>query len=135
MNIDLMPLYAKGRLDFKIKPSFEGYEDKRIVDIKNVEVEGSIVDNGTEEYEVLMHITGVIEVKSAINSSHVPITLDIDLNEFVTDLVEKYKKNANLLDILPIIWENILLEIPIRAVNPDDEFDLTSGEGWEIVED
>jgi len=34
---------------------------------------------------------------------------------------------------LPIIWENILLEIPIRATNADDEFERVAGEGWEIL--
>jgi uncharacterized metal-binding protein YceD (DUF177 family) len=110
------------------------YKNEEIKSIDKINVKGHIIDNGTEDYEVVLHISGELTLKSAINGSDVPYKLDIDYDEFITNLVSIYKNGSNSLDILPIIWENILLEIPIRAVNADDEFNKTAGEGWEILE-
>ncbi len=134
MNLNLITLNTKGRLDFEEILDFQNYEDDRIISLENVKVAGFILDNGTDDYELKFNLTGTINLKSAINNSKVPYELNIEYDEFVNNLVENYKKSANTLDILPIIWENILLEIPIRATNKDDTFESTSGDGWEILE-
>lgn len=134
MDINLITLNTKGRVDFDGEPNFGGYNHEEIKGFEHLRCEGFILDNGTEDYEVNFHLTGTMILKSAINESDVPYELDIKYDEFVNNLVENYKKNTNLLDILPILWENILLEIPIRAVNETDEYMSTKGEGWEILE-
>lgn len=134
MNLSLITLNTTGRLDFDITPDLSDYQDKNILSIDHVRVQGSIIDNGTPEYELSMNITGCIFLKSAINSNPVPYDLDIKYDEFIENLVENYKNSSNSLDILPIIWENILLEIPIRATNDFDSFEVTKGKGWEILE-
>lgn len=134
MNLNLIMLNTKGRVDFDEDISLDECEHEEIKRFENVHVKGSILDNGTEDYEVKFHLTGTMVLKSAINESDVFNDLDINYDDFVTNLVENYKKGTNSLDILPIIWENILLEIPIRAVNANDEFVKTEGEGWEVLE-
>lgn len=134
MNLNLITLNTKGRLDFDEDIDLKDYNDSRIISLENIHVSGFIIDNGTDDYELNFTLTGVMNLKSAINNSKVPYELDIKFNDFVNNLVENYKKSANSLDILPIIWENILLEIPIRATNENDSFSKTSGNGWEILE-
>ena len=133
MNISLIPLNTQGRVNFNIKPDMESYSSEEIKSLKNIDVEGYIIDNGTEDYEIHLHITGTAITRSAINGSDVVLPLDIIYDEFINNLVEIYKNSTNTLDILPIIWENILLEIPIRAVNSQDKFESTFGDGWEVV--
>lgn len=133
MNISLIPLNTKGRVDFDIKPDMSNYKNDEVIRLEGIHAKGYIKDNGTDDYEVNMHITGTAVLKSARNMSEVRENLDINYEDFIENLVEIYKISANSLDILPIIWENILLEIPIRAVNADDEFISTSGDGWEIT--
>lgn len=134
MNINLITLNTKGRVDIDGTPDFSGYQNNDIKDFKNMRVTGFIKDNGTEEYEVKIDITGTLILKSSINGSDVPYDVDIKYDEFENNFVEKYKNSTNSLDILPIIWENILLEIPIRIANEKDTFSKTCGEGWEILE-
>ena len=134
MDINLLTLNTKGRVDFDGEPSFYEYENDAIKGFRGLNCVGYILDNGTDDYEVNFHLTGTMILKSAVNGSDVPYELDIKYDDFITNLVEIYKKSANTLDILPILWENILLEIPIRAVNETDEFVSTEGEGWEILE-
>lgn len=132
-TISLITLNTKGRVDFELSPDLSKYYTKDIKDIENLKVKGYIIDNGTKDYEIYLNITGNMILTSAINGKNVAKSLNIEYNDFVENLVENYKISSNSLDILPVLWENILLEIPIRAVNPDDKFETTSGEGWEIV--
>ena len=134
MNLNLITLNTKGRLDFEEQLDLTDYHDDRILSLENIKITGYILDNSTDDYELKFNLTGTINLKSAINMSPVPHELNIEFDEFVNNLVEKYKKSSNTLDILPIIWENILLEIPIRTTNDNDTFDATCGEGWEVLE-
>ena len=40
---------------------------------------------------------------------------------------------TNTLDIFPIIWENILMEIPMRVVSDEAKDIKLSGDGWKLV--
>ena len=48
---------------------------------------------------------------------------------------EKFKNNQKSIDILPIIWENILMEIPMKVVSDNTNNIVTSGNGWELLKD
>ena len=133
MDINLIPLNTKGRVDFDFDADLSQYKSEDIIGTENIHVSGYILDNGTDDYEINMHITGNILLRSAVNLSEVSKKIDIDYNDFINNLVEKYKKSANSLDILPIVWENIVLEIPIRAENAGDSLELSSGNGWEVI--
>lgn len=133
MDLNLITLNTQGRLDFDFVPDMKDYKSPDILGLENLRVMGSIIDNGTDEYEITLHITGTGIYRSAINLGEVKQKIDIDYSDFIKNLPDIYKKSANTLDILPIIWENILLEIPIRAVNSSDTFAKTQGDGWEII--
>lgn len=133
MIISLIPLNTRGRVDFEQKLESNVFTHNQVKELNNVKVKGTIVDNGTDDYEVQLEITGQIILKSSVNGSDVIQDLNIKYHDFIENFVENYKNSSNSLDILPIIWENILLEIPIRAVNSEDEFELASGSGWEII--
>ena len=133
MNINIIPLNTKGRVDFNFLADLSSYKSDDIIGTDNINVEGYILDNGTDDYEINMHITGKIILKSAINLTPVSKEIDINYNDFIKNFVSNYKNSANTLDILPIIWENIVLEIPIRAENAEDKLELTSGNGWEVI--
>ena len=135
MNISLIPLNTKGRVDLDFNADFSKYKSADIVRTEDIRVSGFIIDNGTDEYEISLHIEGTAVVRSARNLSEVEVPLDIKIDEFIENLVSIYKNSSNSLDILPIIWENILLEIPIRSLNAGDEFASTRGEGWEVSEE
>ena len=58
-----------------------------------------------------------------------------NLKEIYEEIGKKYENNQKTIDILPIIWENILMEIPIKVVNSDASGIKTKGEGWELITD
>jgi uncharacterized protein len=64
-----------------------------------------------------------------------PINIEIQEEYNINDqyFAEYYKKSQNILDIMAILWENIVLEVPMRATNSKD-INL-SGEGWSMGSD
>ena len=130
--IDLIKLNTTGRVDFKIEPDLSDYYNDQIKNFENLSVEGFISDLD-KTYQINIHITGKMILKSSINLSDVTKELDIFYDEYIDNLAQDYKKTSKSLDISPIIWENILLEIPLRAVNENDEYKISSGDGWEII--
>ena len=47
---------------------------------------------------------------------------------------EEYVKIIqNNIDIISIIWQNIVLEIPLRVVSEDANNSPVSGEGWKLI--
>ncbi len=135
MNINFIPLNTKGRVDFNEPLELKEVDNPMIKEFIGMNCAGTIVDNGTEEYEINLHITGTVVLKSSINGSDVRRNIDIECEDLIPNLVENFKNSSNTLDILPIIWENILLEIPISVKNADDEFEMSSGNGWEILDE
>lgn len=65
----------------------------------------------------------------------VPIQIQIvgNLDELSEEALENHKKIENSIDILPIIWENIVIEIPMKVTSPNAYSKKVKGEGWEFV--
>lgn len=131
MYVDLIKLNNDKRVEFDITPDLSGYSHELLNGLDDVRAKGVIIDN-QESYNIIMDITGIMHLKSSIDLSDIEKKIDIHYDDFIENLAEEYKKGTNLLDISPIIWENILLEIPIRAAG-NKTFSTTSGDGWEIL--
>ena len=74
----------------------------------------------------------------AITLKPVDYPFSVEINgELEELLMENSKKFQNTIDIFPIIWENILMEIPMRVVSPNvDKSDIKlSGDGWKFASD
>ena len=61
------------------------------------------------------------------------IKIEGNIDELLKEINETLKKNQNTIDILPIIWENILMEIPIRVVGDKNQNLQMEGDGWKLI--
>ena len=60
--------------------------------------------------------------------------LSIDINEVIDENSDNSLEIIqNSLDIFPIIWQNILLEVPLRVLHPDSDEMPTCGDGWHLI--
>ena len=41
----------------------------------------------------------------------------------------------NRVDIFPIIWQYILMDVPLRVLAPDAQNSINGGEGWRLIEE
>ncbi len=112
------------------------YENADVLDIKDLAIDGLI----NYDYENNLVIDLKAEGKFILNDA---ITLDPIDYPFTCQIEEKiedveaccgnfFEKSKNILDISEILWENIVLEIPISATKGDSNHLPLQGNGWEL---
>lgn len=140
MNIDLIRL--KNGIDEFIdidttytfsKEMLKGTDVDTLDDVK---IKGQITVSNIGEYKLLLHVSGVMIIPCAITLKPVSIPFNIEIDEVLNEITEENEEIieniANTIDILPIIWENILVEIPMRVVSPEASDVKLEGEGWRL---
>lgn len=106
-------------------------ENTSIKRLENIHAKGKISRIADTTYRLELFITGnmVLLCARSLEEVNYPIKIAIDTNisEEVTD--EKPLILQNSLDIFSIVWENIVLEVPLRVIKEDADF-IKSGDGW-----
>ena len=121
--------------DFTIDPSL--YQKIGILDLKQCYVTGSIFLNSASMLVFDLTIEGVMVLPDSVTADPIPypftskISEEYDLND--ENFLETYQKSQNILDIMKILWENIVLEVPMRFTTTKDAH--LSGDGWSLGED
>ena len=121
--------------DFTIDPSL--YQKIGILDLKQCHVTGSIFLNSASMLVFDLTIEGVMVLPDSVTADPIPypftskISEEYDLND--ENFLETYQKSQNILDIMKILWENIVLEVPMRFTKTEDAH--LSGDGWSLGED
>lgn len=121
--------------DFHIDPSL--YSSVGILDLKNLHVTGSVHLNSLSMLVVNLTVTGIMVLPDSVTNEPIdyPFTCKIDEEFDINDenFLEYYQKSQNILDIMKILWENIVLEVPMRFTKTEDAH--LSGDGWSLGED
>lgn len=135
MKIDLNKLNAfnKIELDEDIVMNPEVYANTEVRDIKNLYVMGIIFINVSDEIEVDLEVGGTFILPCAITLEDVPYNFTTKIEEIWGKFNDFYENVKNNLDICPIIWENIVSEVPMRVVKDGVDTKNLNGEGWELV--
>ncbi|NLL01564.1 MAG: DUF177 domain-containing protein [Mollicutes bacterium] len=132
MKIDLRKLYAlkKLEIDETIIIPEEYYQNTDILRLENINVNGDIQINHEEEIELNVIVSGTFILPCAITLEEVPYDFNTEISEIIP---ENNEKNQFSLELLDILWENIVSEVPIRVVKPDLVAKNIKGDGWEIT--
>lgn len=134
MQINLNTLYKPVCIDQKFTIPKEFYLDMPIKGIEDVYVKGKVYINISDEVEVLLDVEGIMYLEDAITLEEVRYPFSFQINEILNekdDEFQEYLKNSkNILDIIEILWENIVLEVPISVTNASNA--QQSGEGWQL---
>lgn len=120
----------------------ENYKDLDIIDIEKVYINGYINKDSYNEYSLDLSIKTVVVLPCSITLKPVKYPIDIlvegNLEELMWELDKNYKISNKVLDIFPIIWDNVLVETPLKVTSLDASNDkdfVSSGDGWKIVTD
>ena len=121
--------------DFHIDPSL--YSSVGVLDLKNLHVTGTVYLNSLSMLVVNLTVTGIMVLSDSVTTEPIdyPFTSKIDEEFDINDenFLEYYQKSQNILDIMKILWENIVLEVPMRFTLAKDAH--LSGDGWSLGED
>ena len=110
------------------------YKEVGILDLKNLHVTGDISLNSVSMLAVNLTVTGIMVIPDSVTTEPVdyPFTSKIEEEYDINDefFLEYYQKEQNILDIMKILWENIVLEVPMRFTATEDAH--LSGDGWSL---
>ena len=128
-------------IDIDLTYSFtkEELEGTDLLGLDNIEIKGEITKNSLDDIVIHLVVKGVMEIPCAITLTPVNYPFEFEIEgtreELFIEQEENAKKDENILDIFPIIWENILMEIPMKVVSPGSEDKLTNlqGDGWRVI--
>ena len=140
MNIDITRLKSgidhQIQIDEEISFDQEKLKNTDILSLDNVKVFGSVFSNHSNSYDIDLSVSGIMILPSSLTLKPVEhlfeIKIEGNVEELLAEMNETSKKIQNTIDILPIIWENILMEIPMRIVSDESEKPL-EGEGWRLI--
>ncbi len=107
----------------------EYYQNSEVKDIKKLHIEGKFSNNQVGEVHAIAKISGTMILLDAISNEEVeyPFLIEYD------DILEETSKNEeNKLDLFEFLWENIVLEIPLKFTKVED-LSKFHGDGWKVV--
>ena len=132
MMIDLSLLHSQNlseiilKEDYQIPKSY--YEQSDILSLSKVSVDGIIEFDGVDDF-----FRGVISGKMILQDSISLEEVDYPFQIEYDDKIEENCKNGeNTLDIFQFLWENIVLEVPLRFTRVRD-LSKFHGDGWKLI--
>ena len=141
VKFDLIPLKShtieKIAIDVDLNIPEILLKTSEILNFKKLKVNGDIHLDVLNEPYLDLKVDGVMVLPCAITLEPVdyPFSFEIhdNLNKLLAEMDQKIKNSENSIDVLPIIWENILMEIPLRVVSDKAKDLKLEGDGWKLI--
>lgn len=133
MKIDLRKLYSLASVDVDGTITFpeEKLKSAGIIRLEDVNVHGKAIINYEDEIELNLDLSGKMYLPCAISLEEVEVPFATKIEEIIG---ENNINNNFYLDLSDILWENIVLEIPIKVVKEGVQLETSSGKGWSVEE-
>ena len=143
MDIDITRLRSGIVSNIDIDETYKFKEEElktlEISSLDDLKIEGSISLNALKEVYLDLTLTGTMVIPCAVTLKPVnyPFNINIEgtIEEIDGNLEKKCQKSQNILDIFPIIWENVLMEVPMRVLSEDAYNYKIAGDGWSFNND
>ena len=132
MRLDLRKLYSLKRIDINEDINFNNIDCQKmnITKINAMHATGYAKVNYEDNIELELDVSGSLVMPCAITLEDVIVPINVHISE---EILENTLNNDFFLDLLDILWENIVLEIPIRVVKEGAKLESQKGVGWEII--
>lgn len=131
--INLIPLLSGVEEFIEIKEQYEINAEKikesSIIELSKIVVDGVIKKKNDVEICVNIKATGQMKINDSITLDEVWYPFSFKIDENLDEFIEK---DENSLDIIEVLWQNIVLEVPLRYTIVNDYSDY-QGDGWKLV--
>ena len=130
MKINLSELSYKDKIDIDAKFDFdETYlASTGIKKLNGVMAQGFVYQTDLNEYKTNINVSGEMILLDTVTLDEIPYKFEFVLDDIVD---ERCINEQNVLDIMELLWENIVLEVPIRYTKSDAE--NLKGNNWEVL--
>ena len=138
IDISLLLSNVKKQIDIEEDFSFNQEELNKvgILKLENSHVSGQITKNSIDTLSIDLTISGDMYLKCALTLKPVKHSFNIKIDdEKISDFENILKKGENILELKPFLWENIVVEIPLRVVSSDAYEENYKGNGWQLITD
>ncbi len=133
MNIEIYKFNMNNKVFVDQDVNFPKEFDKGdIKDLKNVHVNGYLTISEYDELDYNLTITGTMILEDSVTLEETEYDFESEADDSAGNYEKYLNKNRNLLDILPILWENIVSEVPIQIKKEGSTLQNVSGNGWEF---
>lgn len=133
MIIELDELNCRNTDRIVIEKSVEFSDDyfssSDIKNLKDVNFKGEIKESADTTYNLSGVLTGTMVIEDAISLEEVDYTFSCEIDENLDEFLEN---NQNTIDILEVLWQNIVLEIPLKYTVVED-LSKYQGDGWKVI--
>ena len=141
MNIDLTKLITSHideiEIDGYVDIPIELIRESQIRELKDVKFLGNISKLCDGDYQLAGKLTGLMILPDDITLDDVEVKLSVDIEENFSEICKQEEKNLeiikNRLDITEFLWQNILVEIPLKVVGEKSKDITLKGDGWRLI--
>lgn len=133
MIIELFDLVSKGKkinIDKDVNISEELLSTSTIRRLNNVHFNGYIDKLIDDTYELVGVVTGTMIIPDDITLEDFEYNFTSEIEENIDETRINYQKS---IDITEDLWQNILVEIPLKAVNEKNKNIKLEGNGWRLI--
>ena len=134
-QIDLSLLHSNTIEEVQIEDDIlfdkELYKNTDIQGFNFVHVNGLIRRSNEEDDIINVDVDGEMILVDAISNEEVNYPFSFKIEGSLSEILGNC---PNTLDILELLWENIVLEVPLKFTTVTD-FSKFQGDGWKLVSD
>ncbi len=105
------------------------YRDSEVKEIKDLYVNGRFYYDSDDTIRARFDIEGNMIIEDSISLDDVSYPFSIKYDDI---LEESYKNDENKLDLFEFLWENIVLEVPLKFTKVDNLSEF-QGNGWKLI--
>lgn len=141
MRIDISKLlnYSLDEIVFEDKITIDSsyLKTTEIRSLSEVKIEGSFKRELDDLISLEMSIDGIMILPCSVSLEDVEHPFNIEIYEVLDEEIngEYLKIEKNSVDIFKLIWQNILLEVPLKVISPNLNRDNIKGDGWTLKEE
>ena len=141
MRIDISKLlnYSLDEIVFEDKITIDSsyLKTTEIRSLSEVKIEGSFKRELDGLISLEMSIDGIMILPCSVSLEDVEYPFNIEIYEVLDEEIngEYLKIEKNSVDIFKLIWQNILLEVPLKVISPNLNRDNIKGDGWTLKEE
>lgn len=133
MVIELLDLVVRSKrvnIDNDIIIPNDILKESTIRKLDNVHFKGYLNKLVDDTYELIGTLTGTMVIPDDITLEDYEYNFTSEIEEKIDETRINFQKT---LDITDDLWQNILVEIPLRAVNEKNESISLKGDGWRLI--
>ena len=132
MEINLNDLSYKNKILIDDIISFpkEYLKNSDIQKLDNICIKGFLYQNEVNEYIANINVSGQMNLLDSITLKEIPYYFAFTIDDIIP---ENCINEQNMLDIMELLWQNIVLEEPIRYTKSDA--DNLKGDNWQVLSD